>query len=109
MRLWLPELQDKDEKAKTLKAVGLPENWEDVKRVLKYRDLLYVPEIIRYKVISCHHNNPLAEHFGIDQTKELVSRKYYWPSRKKDVKKYVRGYDICLALKAVCHKPYRDL
>ena len=60
-------------------------------------------------MISCHHNNPLAGDFGIDKTKELVGRKYYWPSLKKDVENYVRGCDICLTSKAVRHKPYGDL
>ena len=106
MRLRLPELQDKDEEAKALRAAGLPEDWEDVEEVLQYRGLVYVPEIIRSDVISRHHDDSLAGHFGIDKTRELVGRKYYWPSLRKDVKNYVRGYDVCLVSKAVYHKPY---
>ena len=109
MNLRLPELQEIDEEAKVLRAGGLPEGWEEVKGVFQYQGLPYVPEIIRSKVISCHHNHPLAGHFGIDKTKELVGRKYYWPSLRKDVENYVKGYDICLASKAVRHKPYGDL
>ena len=60
-------------------------------------------------MISRHHNDPLAGHFGIDKIRELVGRKYYLPSLKKDVKSYVRGCDICLASKTVCHKLYGDL
>ena len=60
-------------------------------------------------MISHHHNDPLVKHFGIDKTKELISWKYYWPSLKKDVKAYIRGYDICLPLKAIRYKPYKDL
>ena len=77
--------------------------------MLQYRGLPYIPEIIRSEVISRHHDDPLARHFGIDKTKELVGRKYYWPSLRKDVENYVRGYDVCLASKAVRHKPYGDL
>ena len=40
--------------------------------------------------ISCHHNDPLTGHFGIDKTRELIGRKYYWPSLRKDVENYVR-------------------
>ena len=47
MRLKLLELQDKDEEAKTLRAIGLPEDWENVKGVLKYQELPYISEIIR--------------------------------------------------------------
>ena len=60
-------------------------------------------------MISRHHDDPLAGHFGIDKTRELVSRKYYWPSLRKDVENYVRGCDVCLASKAIRHKPYGDL
>ena len=80
MRLRLSKLQENDEEAKLLRgATGLPERWEDVEGVLQYQGLPYVPEIICSEVISCHHNDPLARHFGIDKTKELVGRKYYWP------------------------------
>ena len=34
-------------------------------------------EIIRFEMITHHHNNLLVGHFGIDKTKELVDRKYY--------------------------------
>ena len=97
MKLRLPKLQDEDRGAKVLRAGGLPEGWEEVEEVLQYQGLPYVPEIIRSKVISRHHNDIPARHFGIDKTRELVGRKYYWPSLKKDVENYVRGCDICLA------------
>ena len=77
--------------------------------MLQYRELPYVPEIIRSKVISCHHDDLLAGYFGIDKTRELVGRKYHWPSLRKDVENYVRGCDVCLASKAVRDKPYGDL
>ena len=109
MNLRLPELQDNDEEAKALRAGGLPEGWEEVEGVLQYQGLPYVPEIIRSEVISRHHDDPLAGHFGIDKTRELVGRKYYWPSLRKDVEDYVRGCDVCLASKAIRHKPYGDL
>ena len=71
--------------------------------------LLYVPEIIRTELISRHHDDPLAGHFGIDKTRELIAQKYYWPTLRHDVEAYVTGCDVCLASKAVRHKPYGDL
>ena len=68
-----------------------------------------MPEIIQTELINRYHNNPLPEHFGIDKTRELIGRKYYWPSLRRDVKAYVKGCDVCLASKAVRHKPYGDL
>ena len=77
--------------------------------MLQYWRLLYVLEIICFEVVSCQHNDPLAGHFGIDKTWELVGRNHYWLSLRKDVEIYVQGYDICLTLKAVKYKPYSNL
>ena len=85
MRLQLPELQDEDKEAKALRVTSLPEDWEDVEGVLQYRGLAYVLEIIRFEVINRHHNDLFVEHFGIDKTKQLTGRKYYWPNLRKNV------------------------
>ena len=77
--------------------------------MLQYQELPYIPQIICSQVINCHHDDLLVRYFGIDKIRELVGRKYYWPSLKKDVKNYLRGCDVCLASKAVRYKPYEDL
>ena len=77
--------------------------------MLHHQDLPYVPELIRIELISRHHDDPLAGHFGIEKTRKLVARKYHWKTLRRDVENYVKGYDVCLASKAVRHKPYRDL
>ena len=77
--------------------------------MFQYQGLPYIPEIIRSEVISRHHDDLLAGHFGIDKTRELIGRKYYWPSLRRDVISYVRGCDVCLTSKVVRHKPYGDL
>ncbi len=66
-------------------------------------------EIVRTELISRHYNDPLAGHFRIDKTWELIAQKYYWPTFRRDVETYVIGCDVCLALKAVRHKLYGDL
>ena len=68
-----------------------------------------MPKAIRIKLISRHHDNLLAGHFGIEKTYKLLARKYYWPTLRHDVKAYVKGCEMGLALKAVRHKPYGDL
>ena len=77
--------------------------------MLYYQGLSYVPEIIWTELISRHHNNLLADHFGIEKIRKLVARKYYWPMLCHNVDDYMKGYNVCLALKAVRHKPYGDL
>ncbi len=109
MRVRLPELQDDDKEAMKLRSEGLSEGWEDIKQVLHYQGLPYVPKVIRSKLISRHHDEPLAGHFGIEKTRELIARKYYWPTLQRDVEAYVKGGNVCLASKAVGPKPYGDL
>ena len=73
MRLRLQKLQDKDKHVCKLRAEQLVKNWQDVEGVLHHQGLPYVPEIIRIELISRHHNDPLAGHFGIEKTRELIA------------------------------------
>ena len=110
MRWSLLELQDKDKHACKLRAEQLVKNnWQDINNVLYHQGLFYVPEIIQTKLINRHHNNLLVGYFGIEKIQELVAQKYNWPMLCHDIDDYVKGYDICLTLKAIRHKPYRDL
>ena len=109
MRLRLVELQAEDGQARKIRAEKLDGNWEDFDGILHHQDLPYVLKIIRTKLISRHYDDPLAGHFGIEKTRELVARKYYWETLRHDVEVYVRGCDVCLASKAVRHKPYGNL
>ena len=110
MRLRLAELQESDEEARKVRDTGeLQAGWEDIDGVLHHQGLPFVSKAICIELISRHHNDPLAGHFGIDKTKELIGRKYYWLTLRKDVEAYVKSCDVCLGLKAVRHKPYGDL
>lgn len=61
------------------------------------------------ELISRHNNNLLAGHFGIKKTWELIAQKYYWPTLRAGVGTYVKGYNVCLALKLMKYQPYGDL
>ena len=76
--------------------------------MLHYQGLSYVLEIIQTELISRQHDDSLEKHFGIEKTQKLFLRKYHWPTPRRDVEDYVRGYNVCLASKAVRHKPYTD-
>ena len=110
MQLRLQELQDEDDQARKVRTEQ-PGNadWNNIDGVLHHQGLPYIPKIIRTKLISKHHDDPLAGHFGIKKTRELITQKYYWPMLRRDIKDYVRGCDVCLASKAVWYKPYGDL
>ena len=108
MRLRLAELQELDKEARKIKAKGLNE-FKELDGILYHQGLPFVPKAIWTEIISRHYDNPLAGHFGIDKTKDLIGRKYYWPSLQKDILTYVKGCDICLGSKAVSNKSYGNL
>ena len=109
MCLRLSKLHESDDETQKIRMERLKSDYEEIDGVLHHQGLPFVPEAIRTELISRHHDDPLVGHFGIDKTRELVGRKYYWPSLRRDVENYVQGYDVCLASKAVCYKPYKDL
>lgn len=71
----MSELQKSDLEIKKPKTKDLFEDWENVEDVSQHWDFLYIPEIKYSKLISCHNDNLLAKHLGINKTKDLVARK----------------------------------
>ena len=108
MRLRLAKLQESDKEAQRIKAEGL-NGYKELDGILYHQGLPFIPKAIQTKIISWHHNDSLAGHFGIDKTKDLVGRKYYWPSLQRDIEAYVKGCNVYLGSKAVKHKPYGNL
>ncbi len=86
----LPELQDDDKEAMKLRSEGLSKDWEDIKQMLYYLGFPYVPKAIHSELISKHLDDLLVGHFGIEKTRELIARKYYWPTLWWDVEAYIR-------------------
>jgi len=60
---------------------------------LFYRDCLFVPDHtpLRLRLLQDHHDPPAMGHPGRAKTLELLARKYYWPSMRKDVDRFVRN------------------
>ena len=102
MRLRLQELQGKDPRAQEMRVEGLKdglkgglkEGWEYIDGVLHHQGLPYVSDIVRTELIIGNHNGPLAGHFGIEKTRELVARKYYWKTLRHNVENYFKGCDV---------------
>ncbi len=109
MKMKLPKLQDDNKEAMRLRSESLLESWEDIKQVLHYQSLLYIPKIICSELISSHHNNFHAGRFGIKKIRKLIVGKYYWSTLQWDIKAYVKGCEVCLTSKTVHYKLYRDL
>ena len=112
MRLKLAELQESDAKAQKIRPKELEKNLDkyvNVNSMLYYQGLPFLPQIIQTELIGRYHNDSLASYFGINKIREFIGRNYYWLSLRKGVEAYIRGCNVCLALKTVRHKPYSDL
>uniref|UniRef100_A0A670J9K7 Gypsy retrotransposon integrase-like protein 1 n=1 Tax=Podarcis muralis TaxID=64176 RepID=A0A670J9K7_PODMU len=70
--------------------------FEERDGVLYYKGALYIPEgELRSKILKQLHDNPTAGHFGQHKTMLLVTREFWWPRVREDVKEYVRGCQRC--------------
>jgi len=78
---------------------------------LFYRDCLFVSDHtpLRLRLLQDHHDPPAMGHPGRAKTLELLARKYYWPSMRKDVNRFVRNCHVCRQTKSTRHAPYGAL
>lgn len=79
---------------------------------LVYRgNALCVPEdaALRSELLRMHHDHPLAGHFAVSKTRDLVVRKYWWPSIEKDVRKYTSTCGVCQRTRVQRHRPYGEM
>lgn len=71
MRLYLLELQAKDTETMPIRLV-LRESWKDINGVLYHGGFPYVLKLIQTKLISRYQNDPIADYFEIEKTRELI-------------------------------------
>jgi hypothetical protein len=66
----------------------------DVDGLLRRGVVVFVPNdsVIRSELLMANYNNPMGGHFRVVKTLEILRRKYFWQSIRKDVKEYVKTY-----------------
>lgn len=69
---------------------------------------MFIPKIIKFKLISQQNNYLLVNYFSINKPKKFVGQKYHWLRLSKDIEAYIKGCNICLGLKAIKQKPYSN-
>jgi len=71
-------------------ALGLCQ-WKD--SLLWYQGKIWIPkdEGIQTTLIAKHHEPPQAEHGGTAKTTEIISRRYYWPKIREDIKRFIKN------------------
>src|SRR5262249_56210181 len=87
-------------------------NWENrvIQEINKRKDLfwesdgivyrtgkIYIPndEALRDRILHDHHYPPDIGHPGQYRMLELLKRTFWWPTIKTDVKRFIRGCDLC--------------
>ena len=106
MQLKLAELYKNDLEAKELTSKNLTEGLKDVEDIHQHQSHLNISEIVCPKLISCHFDNLLVGYFEIKKAKELVTKKYFWFTLKRDVKTYIKDGDVYLTSKVIQYKLY---
>jgi hypothetical protein len=86
-----------------------PWSWDN--GLLLRNNLIYVPEdnSLRLELMRQHHDDPLAGHFGIPKTFELLSRNYWFPRMHAFVKSYIASCDLCSRGKPSRHPRHGEL
>ncbi len=71
-------------------------------RLIYYDSRIYVPQdhALQGEIISGSHDHITAGHPGIEKTKELILREYWWPKMKKDIENYIHACETCQQTKS---------
>src|SRR5436189_1329003 len=79
--------------------------------LLYYKGRIVVPlqKSLIQELLYLYHDDQFSGHWGIEKTKELLERKFYWPKLAVDVREYVLTCHICQNISIPRHKPYGKL
>ena len=69
----------------------------DIAHRLRWRGRIWIPAFkrLRTQLIQSIHDSPLSGHRSRESTRELLARKYTWPSMTQDVRRFVRNCKTC--------------
>ena len=80
-----------------------PRKWKQKENGTFWQEnVLYIPnkEGLQVRLLHQAHDHPIAGHPGMGAMLDIMERKCYWPSIKKDVENYVKGCQDCQRNKA---------
>jgi len=75
----------------------------------KGRAVIPAQKALIQELLYLYHNDQFAGHWGIEKTKELLERKFYWPDMATDIREYVTTCSVCQNIAVPRHKPYGKL
>jgi hypothetical protein len=59
------------------------------KGLVYLRNLIYIPDCMRIKIIKRYYDDPMYGYIGIEKTAELISRNYYFLNMRRKVQSYI--------------------
>jgi hypothetical protein len=71
--------------------------------ILCGKNKLYTPKEIHSRVMASEHNSKVLQHFGREQSLELILRDFYWPIIESIIQKYCNKCDNCQQRKSAQH------
>ncbi len=61
---------------------------------------LFVPEVVRSTVLHWGHSSKLMAHPGVRGTLGAISQRFWWPTRERDVRRFVASCHVCAQTKS---------
>ncbi len=61
---------------------------------------LCVPEVVRSTVLRWGHSSKLMAHPGVRGTLAAISQRFWWPTRERDVRRFVASCQVCAQTKS---------
>lgn len=79
--------------------------------LILYNNRAVVPQepSLRQELLRLYHDDPLAGHFGIERTVNLLQRNFYWRGMRAEVQDYIGSCGTCQGVVARRHRPYGSL
>ena len=83
----------------------------DGQGMLRYKDRIWIPAeaSVKSEILQRFHDDPLAGHFGVNRTEELIQRRFHWKNMRQEIQEYVRSCATCQGVVSKRHKPYGQL
>ena len=74
--------------------------------LLWVKDKIFVPEEVRAAILAACHDHPLAGHFGVHRTLDLLQRSFWWPDMEESCRSYVLSCTTCSRCKTARSKAW---
>ena len=77
------------------------------KRLLLYKDRLYVPNVPKIKLLILNeiHKNPYSGHPGYQKTITMLRKYYFWLNMKNELEEYIAKCFECQQVKTEHQHP----